>query len=199
MDRRRGGPGRRRGRRLRGAPPVAAGDVIAVDLSGASGYSLVAGALRNDSLLRVGVRRSSVTRAGPPVVHALGAQAQVSCPGNPSLGRVPIQLPSRSPRSPSPSRQTAKATPPSGPRSRHPGEGELAGTGAEAEDVPAGDAELAGLVPVAGFGVVADLAWAVGLGVADGDGVGTGVGEAEDGAAAGLTPTVAAGSGLMSR
>jgi hypothetical protein len=79
------------------------------------------------------------------------------------------------------------------------GEGELAGTGAEAEDVPAGDAELAGLVPVAGFGVVADLAWAVGLGVADGDGVGTGVGEAEDGVAAGLTPTVAAGGGLMSR
>ena len=60
-------------------------------------------------------------------------------------------------------------------------------------------AELADLVPVAGFGVVADLAWAVGLGVADGDGVGTGVGEAEDGVAAGLTPTVAAGGGLMSR
>jgi hypothetical protein len=79
------------------------------------------------------------------------------------------------------------------------GEGELAGTGAEAEDVPAGDAELAGLVPVAGFGVVADLAWAVGLGVADGDGVGTGVGEAEDGVAVGLTPTVAAGGGLLSR
>jgi hypothetical protein len=79
------------------------------------------------------------------------------------------------------------------------GEGELAGTGSEAEDVPAGDAELADLVPVAGFGVVADLAWAVGLGVADGDGVGTGVGEAEDGVAAGLTPTVAAGGGLISR
>jgi hypothetical protein len=79
------------------------------------------------------------------------------------------------------------------------GEGELAGMGSEAEGVPAGDAELAGLVPVAGFRVVAGLAWAVGLEVADGDGVGTGVGEAEDGVVAGLTPTVAAGGGLMSR
>jgi hypothetical protein len=79
------------------------------------------------------------------------------------------------------------------------GEGELAGMGSEAEGVPAGDAELAGLVPVAGFGVVAGLAWTVGLEVADGDGVGVGVGDAEDGVAAGVTPTVAAGGGRMSR
>lgn len=80
------------------------------------------------------------------------------------------------------------------------GEGELAGTGAEAEGVPAGDAELAGLVSVAGFGVVAGLAWAVGLGVVvDGDVVGTGAGEAEDGVVAGVTPTVAAGGGPISR
>jgi hypothetical protein len=79
-----------------------------------------------------------------------------------------------------------------------PGEGEFAGTGAEAEGVPTGDAELAGVVPVAGFGVVAGLVLAVGLGVvADGDGVG--VGEAEDGVVAWVTPTVAAGGGLMSR
>jgi hypothetical protein len=77
-----------------------------------------------------------------------------------------------------------------------PGEGELAGTGAEAEGVPAGDAELAELVPVAVVGVVVGLALAVGLGVvADGDGVG----EYEDGVVAGVPPTVAAGGGLMSR
>jgi hypothetical protein len=78
------------------------------------------------------------------------------------------------------------------------GEGELAGTRAEAEVVPAGDAELSGVVLVAGFGVVAGLVLVVGLGVvADGDGVGDG--EAEDGVVAGVTPTVAAGGGLMSR
>jgi hypothetical protein len=66
------------------------------------------------------------------------------------------------------------------------GEGEFAGTGAEVEGVPAGDAELVGLVLAVGLGVVAD-----------GDGVGAG--EAEDGVVAGVTPTVAAGSGLMSR
>jgi hypothetical protein len=72
------------------------------------------------------------------------------------------------------------------------GEDELEGTGAEAEGVPAGDAELAGLVLVAGFG----LARAVGLGVvADGDVVGA----AEDGVVAGVTPTVEAGGGLKSR
>ena len=77
-------------------------------------------------------------------------------------------------------------------------EGEFAGTGAEAEGVPAGDAEPAGLVPVAGFGVVVGLALAVGLGaVAEGDGVGVGAGEAEDGVVAGVT--VAAGACLMSR
>jgi hypothetical protein len=79
-------------------------------------------------------------------------------------------------------------------------EGELAGTGAEAEGVPAGDVELAGLVPVAGFGVVVGLAWAVGLEVVtDGDVVGTGAGEAEDGVVAGVTTTVAAGGGLTRR
>jgi hypothetical protein len=73
------------------------------------------------------------------------------------------------------------------------GEGEFAGTEAEAEGVPAGDAELDGVVLAVGFGVVADLTWTVGLGVvADGDVVGTGAGETED---AGVT----AGSGLMSR
>ena len=77
------------------------------------------------------------------------------------------------------------------------GEGELEGTRAEAEGVPAGDAELAGVVPVAVFGVVAGVVLAVGLGVvADGDGVGAG--EAGDGVVAGV-PTVAAGGGLMSR
>jgi hypothetical protein len=77
-------------------------------------------------------------------------------------------------------------------------EDELAGTGAEAEGVSAGDVELAGLVPVAGFGVVAGLALAVGLGVvAEGDGVGAAAGEAEDGVVAG--GTVPAGVGLMSR
>jgi hypothetical protein len=76
------------------------------------------------------------------------------------------------------------------------GEGELAGMGAEAEGVPARDAELPGVDPVAG--VVAGLVLAVGLGVAaDGDTVGAG--EAEDGVVAGGTPTVAAGGGLVSR
>jgi hypothetical protein len=85
-------------------------------------------------------------------------------------------------------------------RCRPTGEGEFAGTGAEAEGVPAGDAELVGLVSVAGFGVVADLAWAVGLGVVvGGDVTGTGAGEAEDGVVAGVTPTVATGGGLISR
>jgi hypothetical protein len=68
------------------------------------------------------------------------------------------------------------------------GEGEFAGMASEAEGVPAGDAELAGLVLVAGFGVVVG-----------GDVVGTGAGEAEDGGVAGVTPTVAAGSGLTRR
>jgi len=84
------------------------------------------------------------------------------------------------------------------------GEGEFTGT--EAEGVPAGDTERAGLVPVAGFGVVPGLAWAVGLGavsggdvVAGGGVVGAGAGEAEDGVVAGVTPTVAAGGGLISR
>lgn len=78
-------------------------------------------------------------------------------------------------------------------------EGELAEMGAEAEGVLAGDdAELPGVDPVAGVGVVAGLVLAVGLGVvADGDRVGAG--EAEDGVVAGVTPTVAAGGGLMSR
>lgn len=78
------------------------------------------------------------------------------------------------------------------------GEGEFAGTGAEAEGVPAGagDAELAGLVPVGGFGVVVGLAWAVGFGVVVGGDV---VGEAEDGAVGGVTPTVAAGGAPMRR
>jgi hypothetical protein len=80
------------------------------------------------------------------------------------------------------------------------GEGEFAGTGAEAEGVPAADAELVGLVSVAGFGVVVGLARAVGLGVVvGGDVAGTGAGEAEDGVVAGMTLTVAAGGGLMSR
>jgi hypothetical protein len=80
------------------------------------------------------------------------------------------------------------------------GEGEFAGTGSEAEGVPVGDAELAGLVSVPGFGVVVGLALAVGLFVAaGGDVVGPGAGEAEDGAVAGVTPTVAAGGGLTSR
>jgi hypothetical protein len=73
------------------------------------------------------------------------------------------------------------------------GEGELAGTGAEAEGVPTADAELVGLVSVAGFGVVVGLARAVGLGVV------VGAGEAEDGVVAGVTLTVGAGGGLMSR
>jgi hypothetical protein len=68
------------------------------------------------------------------------------------------------------------------------GEGEFAEAGAETEGVPVGDAELAGLVLVVGFGVV------VGGAV-----VSTGAGEAEDGIVAGVTPTVAAGGGLMSR
>ena len=87
------------------------------------------------------------------------------------------------------------------------GEDEFPGTEAEveAEGVPAGDAEFAGLVLVAGFGVVVGLAWAVGLAVvadgdvADGEVAGTGAGEAEDGVVAGVTTTVAAGSGLISR
>ena len=62
-------------------------------------------------------------------------------------------------------------------------------TEAEAEGVPAGDAELAGLVLVVGFGVVAD-----------GDVVGTGEVEAADGVVTGMTTSVAAGgSGLISR
>jgi hypothetical protein len=86
------------------------------------------------------------------------------------------------------------------------GEGELASTGteaeaeaeaeaeSEAEDVPAGDAELVGVVLAAGFGVLEDVALAVGLGaVADGDVVGTGEGETEDGVVAGVT--IAAGGG----
>ena len=78
------------------------------------------------------------------------------------------------------------------------GEDELAGM--EAEGVPAGDAELPGVVPVAGFGVVAGLVLAAGLGVvADGDGADVGAVEAEDGVVAGVTPTVAAGGGLMRR
>jgi hypothetical protein len=43
------------------------------------------------------------------------------------------------------------------------GEGEFAATGSEAEGVPVGDAELAGLVSVPGFCVVVGLALAVGL------------------------------------
>jgi hypothetical protein len=66
------------------------------------------------------------------------------------------------------------------------GEGEFAGTGVGR--VPAGDAELAGLVSAVGFGVVAAG------GVVD-----TGAGEAEDGAVAGVTPTVAAGGGPTRR
>ena len=89
------------------------------------------------------------------------------------------------------------------------GEGELAGTGAEAEGAPAEDAEVAGPVPVVGFGVVAGLVWAVGVGAADGgvsvgDVLGSGAGEAGVVAAgvdvvAGVTTTVAAGDGLTSR
>jgi hypothetical protein len=78
------------------------------------------------------------------------------------------------------------------------GEGEFAETGAEPEGVPVGDDELAGLVLVVGFGVLVGLALVVGFGVVVGGDV-EGVGEAEDGVAAGLTPTVAAGGGLMSR
>jgi hypothetical protein len=66
------------------------------------------------------------------------------------------------------------------------GEGEFAGT--EAEGALAGDAERAGLVSAVGLSVVAG-----------GDVAGTGAGEAEDGVVAGVTPTVAAGGGLMSR
>jgi hypothetical protein len=66
------------------------------------------------------------------------------------------------------------------------GEDEFAGTGAEC--VPAGDAELVGLILAAGLGVVAG-----------GDVASTGAGEAEDGAVVGVTPMVAAGGGLMSR
>jgi hypothetical protein len=73
------------------------------------------------------------------------------------------------------------------------GEDEFAETGAEAEGVPAGDAELVGLVPVAGFAVVVGLAGAVGRGVV------VGAGEADDGVVAGVTLTVAAGGGLTSR
>jgi hypothetical protein len=83
------------------------------------------------------------------------------------------------------------------------GEGELTGTGAEPEGAAAADAEVAGLVPAAGF---AGLVWAVRLGVvADGDVVGTGTGEAGVGVAAGdavvagVTITSAAGDGLTSR
>jgi len=77
-------------------------------------------------------------------------------------------------------------------------EGELAGT--EAKGVPVADAELAGLVWVAGFGVVAGLDRAAGPGVVvAGDVAGTGAGEAEDGIVTGMTPTVAAGGGLTSR
>jgi hypothetical protein len=91
------------------------------------------------------------------------------------------------------------------------GEGEPAGTGAEPEGVTIEDAEVGGLVPAAGFGVLVGLVWAVGLGVvadgdvADGDAVGSGVGEAGVGVAAGdvvvagVTSTVAAGDGLTSR
>jgi hypothetical protein len=66
------------------------------------------------------------------------------------------------------------------------GEGDFAGTGVEC--VPPGDAELVGLVPVVGFGVVVG-----------GDVVGTVAGEPEDGAVAGVTPIGAAGGGLTSR
>jgi len=69
------------------------------------------------------------------------------------------------------------------------GEDDFAGTvGTGVEGVPPGDAELAGLVPVVGFGVMVG-----------GDVVGTVAGEAEDGVVAGVTPTVAAGGGLTSR
>ena len=72
------------------------------------------------------------------------------------------------------------------------GEGEFAEAGAETEDVPVGDAELAGLVLVVGFGVL------VGFGVVVGGDV-EGAGEAEDGVVVGVTTTVAAGGGLKSR
>ncbi|MGP7996601.1 MAG: hypothetical protein ACLPKI_04595 [Streptosporangiaceae bacterium] len=62
--------------------------------------------------------------------------------------------------------------------------------------VAVGDADLAGVVPVAGFGVAS----AVGLGeVVGGAVVGTGAGAAEDGVVAGVTPVVAAGGGLTSK
>ena len=91
------------------------------------------------------------------------------------------------------------------------GVGELAGTGAETEGAAAEDAEVGGPVPVAGFGVVAGLVWAVGVGaladggVAAGEVLGSGAGEAGVGVAAGddvlagLTMTVSAGGGLTSR
>ena len=66
------------------------------------------------------------------------------------------------------------------------GEGEFAGT--RVECVLAGDAERGELVSAAGLSVVAG-----------GDVAGSGAGEAEDGVVAGVTPTVAAGGGLMSR
>jgi len=72
------------------------------------------------------------------------------------------------------------------------GEGEFAEAGVEAEDVPVGDAELAGLVLV-----VVGLARTVGLGVVVGGDV-EGEGD-EDGVVAAGTPTVAAGGGLTSR
>ncbi len=71
------------------------------------------------------------------------------------------------------------------------GVGDFAGTGVEC--VRPGDAELAGLVPVVGFGVA-------GFGVAAGGGVaGTVAGETEDGVVAWVPPTVAACDGLTSR
>ena len=91
------------------------------------------------------------------------------------------------------------------------GEGELAGTEAEAEGASVAEAEVGGRVPVAGFGVVAGLVWAVGVDVAEdsgvpvGDVLGSGVGEAGVGVAAGddvvagMTTTVAVADGLTSR
>jgi len=80
--------------------------------------------------------------------------------------------------------------------------GEDAFAGTEAEGVPPGDPELAGAVPVAGFGVavgvVVGLALAVGFCVVAGGDV-AGAGEAEDGIVTGVTTTVAAGGGLTSR
>jgi hypothetical protein len=88
----------------------------------------------------------------------------------------------------------------------------LTGTEAEAEaegeggDVPAPDAELAGLDLAAGSGAPEVVAWAVGfVAVADGDVVGTAAREAGVGVAAGdtvvagVTTVVAAGGGLTSR